>query len=288
MRSVLILGENSFIGGALERRLAAFVGRYRVRALGMHGEAWQAFDFSGFDCAVHVAGIAHVSPKPQMTPLYEAVNRDLALACARRCKQAGVRQFIFLSSANVFGQAACAGQERLIAPDTPPAPANAYGRTKLEAEQGLRALEDEHFRVAVLRPMMVFGAGCRGNYRLLSALARRAFIFPAFGGLRGAVYIEDLAELMRRIIDAGAGGTYHPQTLAATAAQFACAVAAAHGRRLRLTRAFNPLLRLLGRRGVLRRAFGGFCYRADMAARGDADGAPDLLMCVQRTEDVHG
>lgn len=88
----------------------------------MHGEAWQAFDFSGFDCAVHVAGIAHVSPKPQMTPLYEAVNRDLALACARRCKQAGVRQFIFLSSANVFGQAACAGQERLIAPDTPPRP----------------------------------------------------------------------------------------------------------------------------------------------------------------------
>ncbi len=89
MRNVLIAGQHSFIGTAVERRLAAFPGEYAATSLNMHGEDWKSFDFSPFDCVVHVAGIAHVSPKPEMRPLYEAVNRDLAVACARRARVEG-------------------------------------------------------------------------------------------------------------------------------------------------------------------------------------------------------
>ena len=112
MRNVLIAGQHSFIGTAVERRLAAFPGEYAATSLNMHGEDWKSFDFSPFDCVVHVAGIAHVSPKPEMRPLYEAVNRDLAVACARRAREMGVKQFLYLSSAIVFGDAAPAGEAR--------------------------------------------------------------------------------------------------------------------------------------------------------------------------------
>ena len=229
MRKVLIAGQHSFIGTAVERRLAAFPDRYAATSLDMHGEDWRLFDLSPFDCVVHVAGIAHVSPEPEMRPLYESVNRDLAVACARRAREMGVKQFIYLSSAIVFGEAGPAGEARQITPETSPSPANAYGRSKLEAEHGLRALEDGRFRVAILRPMMVFGKGCKGNYNALSALARRAPLFPDFPNRRGVVYIDDLAELIRRLIDEGAGGVYHPQTFLVSTADIARAVARAHG-----------------------------------------------------------
>ena len=149
MRKVLIAGQHSFIGTAVERRLAAFSGEYAVETLDMHGEGWKAFDFSPFDSVVHVAGIAHVSPKPEMRPLYEAVNRDLAVACARRALETGVSQFIYLSSAIVFGDAAPAGGKRRDhAGDVALAlgrlwPQQAGGRAR-PARAGKRALPRRH------------------------------------------------------------------------------------------------------------------------------------------------
>ena len=288
MRNVLIAGQHSFIGTAVGRRLAAFPEDYTVTTLDMHGEGWKAFDFSPFDCVVHVAGIAHVSPKPELRPLYGSVNRDLAVACARHAREMGVKQFIYLSSAIVFGDAAPAGEDGVVTPEASPSPTGAYGRSKLEAEHGLRALEDGRFHVAVLRPMMVFGTGCKGNYNALSALARRAPLFPDFPNRRGIVYIDDLAELIRRLIDTGAGGTYHPQTFIASTADIARAIAKAHGRHVLFARFLNPLVRAMGASGTVRRAFGGFYYREDMADHGFAPGALSLEECVRRTEEGHG
>ena len=288
MRNVLIAGQHSFIGTAVERRLAAFPGEYAATSLNMHGEDWKSFDFSPFDCVVHVAGIAHVSPKPELRPLYEAVNRDLAVACARRAREMGAKQFLYLSSAIVFGDAAPAGEAGEITPETSPSPASAYGRSKLEAEHGLRALENERFRVALLRPMMAFGKGCKGNYNALAAMARRAPLFPDFPNRRGMVYIDDLAELIRRHIDEGTGGVFHPQTFIASTADLARAVARAHGHRALFPRFLNGPVRMLGKSGTVRRAFGGFYYREDMADHGFAPGTLSLEDCVARTEEGHG
>jgi nucleoside-diphosphate-sugar epimerase len=285
---VLIAGQGSFIGGAVERRLSEFPERYAVAVADTRGADWKGADLSGFDSVVHVAGIAHVSPRPEMRPLYEAVNRDLAIETAHRARAAGVRQFVFLSSSIVFGSAAPAGRSREIAPLTQPAPANAYGQSKLDAEIGIRALEDGHFRAAILRPMMVFGAGGRGNYARLSHLVARAPLFPDFPNRRGAVYVEHLAELIRLLIDDGAGGTFHPQDAIVSTADFAREIAAARGKKLALVRAFNPLVRLFGRADIVRRAFGGFHYRADMADCGRDWRALPFAECVRRTEGFDG
>ena len=182
MLKVLIAGQHSFIGTAVERRLAAFPDRYAATSLDMHGEGWKQFDFSPFDCVVHVAGIAHVSPKPELRPLYEAVNRDLAVACARRAREMGVKQFLYLSSAIVFGEAAPApGRTRGIAPETL---ARARGRLRPAASWRRSAAcarwRTSRFRVAVVRPMMVFGKGCKGNYNALAAMRAARRCFPTF------------------------------------------------------------------------------------------------------------
>ena len=226
---MLIAGEGSFIGTAVGKRLAEFPDGYSATAIDMRGDSWRAFDFAGFDSVVHVAGIAHVSPKPAMRALYERVNRDLAIEAAARAKEAGVRQFIFLSSSIVFGDAAPAGKDFEIAPDTPPAPSNAYGQSKLDAEIGIRALEGDSFRAAILRPMMVFGAGCRGNYTQLARFADRFPLFPDFPNRRGTVYIEHLAELIRLLIDRGCGGTFHAQDAVVSTSDFVRAIARARG-----------------------------------------------------------
>ena len=288
MRSVLIAGEGSFIGTAVARRLADLHGSYRAATIDMRSDAWRAFDFSGYDSVVLVAGIAHVSPKPAMRALYERVNRDLAIEAAARAKEAGVRQFIFLSSSIVFGDAAPAGKDFEIAPDTPPAPSNAYGQSKLDAEIGIRALEGDGFQAAILRPMMVFGPGCRGNYTRLSRFADRFPLFPDFPNRRGAVYIEHLAELIRLLIDRGNGGTYHVQDAVVRTSDFVREIAKARGKKMAFPRLWNPLIKLFGRAGVVRRAFGGFCYRSDTADCGLSYQAHAFAECVRRTEAGHG
>lgn len=285
---MLIAGAGSFIGTAVERRLADFPGDYRSAVLDMRSDAWRAFDFAGFDSVVHVAGIAHVSPKPAMRALYEKVNRDLAIETARHAKAAGVRQFIFLSSSIVFGDAAPAGRDFEIAPDTAPNPSNAYGQSKLDAENGIRALENDSFRAAILRPMMVFGAGCRGNYTQLARFVGRFPLFPDFPNRRGTVYIEHLAELIRLLIDRGGGGTYHVQDAVVRTSDFVREIASARGKRMAFPRCPNPLIRLFGRLGIVRRAFGGFCYRKDMADCGLSYQTHTFAECVRRTEVGHG
>ena len=100
------------------------------------------------------------------------MNRDLAYETARKAEGEGVGQFIFLSSMSVYGI-----ENGVINKDTPLNPNTAYGKSKLEAEELIKKLEDESFIIAILRPPMVYGKDCRGNYPRLAGLALRTLIF---------------------------------------------------------------------------------------------------------------
>lgn len=266
MLNIVITGSGSFIGNALRRRLEEFPQDYAAKMVSVRGDDWRAAGFAGMDCVVHAAGIAHVRSDPDMEGLYEAVNRDLTLEVARRARADGVRQFIFLSSMIVYGQASPAGRPWQIRADTPPAPVNAYARSKLEAEAGLRSLENERFRVAVVRPPMVYGKGCKGNYNALVRLADALPVFPALDNTRSVLYVENLAECLRLIIDSGQGGLFFPQDEnTVSVREMARMIARARGKRLRFTRCLNPFVRLLGRRGIVRRAFGDMNYDLNMS-----------------------
>ena len=261
-KRVLITGSGSYVGSWVRRRLESEPDKFEVEELSVRGGAWRGFDFSRFDSVFHVAGIAHVSAEPRMEPEYMRVNRDLAVEVGMRAKAAGVGQLIFMSSAIVYGDAAPAGRGVGITPETPPAPSNFYGRSKLEAEEGLRALEGGGFGVAVLRCPMVYGPGCKGNFPLLASLARKAPVFPKVGNRRSAIYVGNLAELVALLVSDGGEGLFWPQDgeyletggiVRALGEAQSCAV--------RLNGTLAPLARLASRYiSVGRKAFGDLWY----------------------------
>ena len=264
MPDVLITGGSGFIAAAALRRLRELPG-VRAQAASVRGGRWKDLDLSRYDCIVHTAGVAHVSPDPSLADAYRTVNFELTRDLAQKAKADGCSHFIFLSSMIVFGQAARAGERRLISPDTPPAPVNAYGQSKLDAENALHALEGDGFRAAILRPPMVYGRGCKGNYNALRSLARKLPIFPEYENRRSMLYVENLAELIAQIALSGASGTFHPSDgQPRSVSEIVRQICLCHGKTMRFSRILAPLVTLAGGRGVVRRAFGDMAYDASM------------------------
>lgn len=289
MRRVLVTGAGSFIGGAFRARMARFSGQYEVDAVSLRGDNWRALDFSAYDAVLHAAGIAHVKYRDGLRDEYMAVNRDLTVAVAEKAKADGCGQFLFLSSMIVYGPAAPAGRTRVVGPDTPPAPENAYGESKLQAERGILALADDHFRVAVLRLPTVYGKGCKGNYKTLSHWAGKLPLFPDCAGARSVLYVENLAEFIRLLVDDRAAGYFYPQNARyASAVDFMREIARARGEKIRFPRLFNPVLRLLGGAAFLRRALGGIAYEGAMSAYPRDYRVADFSESIRRTEESDG
>lgn len=242
MKRILITGAGSYVGTSVERWLMREPDKFHVDTLDMMGDEWRQADFSGYDTVFHVAGIAHVDPRPEQAPLYYQVNRDLAVETAARARECGVRQFIFMSSMIVY-HASRSMKGTYITPDTQPLPNDFYGDSKLQAEIGLHKLENDVFRVVILRPCMIYGPGSKGNFPRLVALAQKVPVFPAWHNRRSMLYIDNLSEMVRQIILRDLSGTFHPQN-----AEYSDTVeiirhfAGAAGHRIWVTRLLNPLV----------------------------------------------
>ena len=206
MKKILISGAGSYIGISLERFLAQWPEQYQVDTLDVIGDAWKSADITGYDAVFHVAGIAHQKETAENSHLYFEVNRDLAVAMAQKAKAAGIPHFIFMSTMSVYGM-----ESGVITPDTQPSPQNSYGQSKLEAENAMRGMEDETFRVAVLRPPMVYGKNCRGNFQTMKKLVEKSPVFPAVKNQRSMISVDNLCSFVRMAVDEGLSGTFFPQ-----------------------------------------------------------------------------
>lgn len=206
MKRVLITGANSYVGTNVEKWLMKEPDKFYVETLDMKDPNWKQFDFSTFDVVFHVAGIAHVSAKKKMEDLYFTINRDLAIETAQKAKTSGIKQFIFMSSMIVYNS-----KETRITKETKPNPNNFYGESKLQAEQGIQKLQDKSFNVCILRPPMIYGLNSKGNFIKLVKLAKRNIFFPTIKNKRSMLYINNLAEFIREVIDATSKGTHFPK-----------------------------------------------------------------------------
>lgn len=206
MKKILISGAGSYIGMSLERFLQQWPEAYQVSTLDVIGDGWKTADITGYDAVFHVAGIAHQKETAENSHLYFEVNRDLAVAMAAKAKAAGIPHFIFMSTMSVYGM-----ESGVITPETLPAPKNSYGRSKLEAEEAMRAMEDDTFRVTVLRPPMVYGKNCRGNFQTMKKLVEKSPVFPAVKNSRSMISIANLCSFVRMAVDEQLCGTFFPQ-----------------------------------------------------------------------------
>ena len=242
MKNILITGANSFIGTSVEAWLLRNKNEYKVDTVDTMNDAWKKEDFTKYDVVFHVAGIAHVDPKPEMAPLYYKVNRDLTIEIARHAKQAGVKQFVFMSSQIVY-HASKSLKGTVIDKNAQPQPNDFYGDSKWQAEKGLNELATANFKVVNLRPCMIYGTNGKGNFQRLARLALKTPVFPLWHNQRSMLYIDNLCEFVKQAIDHELSGTFHLQNKEyADTVEIVRYYAKVNHHRLWCTRLFNPLV----------------------------------------------
>lgn len=212
MRKILITGENSYIGNHIQAWLEQYGDYYTVLQVDVISDEWEHIDFSDFDVIIHVAGIVH---HPEITDwsVYEKVNVDLPSKIAQKAQANGVRLFIFMSTMAVYGIGKKL-KRNIIVSDTTISPVSEYGRSKYLAEEKLQRLENETFKIAIVRPPNVYGKGCKGNYiQMFTSMVKKLPIIPAaYENVRQSMlYIDNLTEFIRLLIESGKSGVYMPQ-----------------------------------------------------------------------------
>ncbi len=284
MKKVLITGAGSYIGTRVEKWLLSKEEGIVITTFDTMEENFLKKSFAGFDTVFHVAGIAHVSADPSKEDFYYKINRDLAIDTAKKAKADGVGQFIFMSSIIVYGNE---GQKGVIDKDTKENPADFYGRSKLMAEEGLKPLEDDRFKVAIIRPPMIYGKDSKGNYPRLAKMARKLPIFPLVENQRSMLHIDNLCELIYLIIKNSESGTFYPQNAEyVNTSRLVKEIAACHHKPMLLIKGFGWLIKPMRKRvGILRKVFGNMAYDKEMSKHFEnAYCVVDFKESIRRTE----
>lgn len=267
MKNILITGKNSYIGTSLENWLMREPDKYKVDTVDMKDESWKERGFSSYDVLFHVAGIAHVSSDPNMEDFYYKVNRDLTIETAEKAKAEGVKQFIFMSSIIVYGDSS--SSKRVIDRNTVPTPSNFYGKSKLQAEEGINDLASDDFKIVVLRPPMIYGKGYKGNYPRLANMAKRIPVFPDIDNERSMLHIDNLCEFIKVMIDYEESGLYFPQNMDyVKTSELVKMIAEVHGKKIWMISWMNWLIRMMfGRVGLVDKVFGNLVYEKSKIGR---------------------
>lgn len=289
MKKILITGANSYIGTAFENYIKNYGEQYTVETVDMIDGSWREKDFSGYDAVYHVAGIAHSDNgkiSAEKEKLYYAVNTDLTIETAKKAKADGVKQFVFMSSAIVYGNSAKLGKQKMIDKDTPVSPANCYGNSKVLAEQGILALNDESFKVVVLRPPMIYGKGSKGNYPTLSKFAQKLPLFPYVKNQRSMLYIGNLVEFVRLMIENEEDGIFFPQNSEySNTSELVKEIGRARGRKVRLIKGFTWALKILGLfTELINKAFGNLTYDLSISEYKEEYRKYTLAQSIEETE----
>lgn len=263
MKSILITGVNSYIGNSVESWLKKNPDKYNIEKISLRNEDWREKDFLKYDVVFHVAGIAHVSKNPKMKEKYYQVNRDLTIDIAKKSRQENVNQFIFMSSIIVYGDGHKNG---LITKETKPIPKDFYGDSKLQAEKGIEPFSNEDFKVAVIRPPMIYGKGSKGNYPKLSKLSQVTPVFPDYDNKRSILHIDNLCEFIKIIIDNEESGLFFPQNKEhVKTSELVKTISEVHGKKIWVTKIFNPILKLMYGIEIVNKVFGNLVYEKSMS-----------------------
>lgn len=265
MKRILIIGKDSYIGNHIDQWLSnrGMV----VEQLDVLTDDWESFDYSSYDAIVHVAGIVH-QPNCKDWHLYKRVNTDMPIAIATMAKNQGVKQYIFLSTMGVYGVAKKL-HRNLIDEKTLLLADSMYGKSKLMAEEGLRKMQDQSFSIAIVRPPSVYGKGCRGGYISgFTSIVKKLPIIPrAFENVKQSfIYIDNLSELIRLIIENNLTGTMCPQDdKAVSANELLEAISKGIGKKYRSSSWIGMIVKMLGFLPIVTKAYGGVEYSCSLS-----------------------
>ena len=203
MTRILITGKDSFVGSNI-RKYSVF---RDIEEISLLDNKPEDINFGKYNIIIHLVAIVHQKKTiPEIQ--YFIINRDLCLKVAELAKNAGVKQFIFLSTVKVYGKFISGSEpwnEKSLC-----IPEDAYGKSKYEAELALKKLADENFTVSIIRTPLVYGEYVRANMLSILKLINRTHILPFkdVENRRNFTGAENLVSFIDRIIEKRASGVF--------------------------------------------------------------------------------
>lgn len=194
MKKLLITGSNGFVGSYFINK---YENKYEIKKFSFLKDNINTLDCSNIDVVFHLSALVHQMGGASSEE-YEYINITQTLLLAKRAKESGVKQFVFMSTVKVYGEETTSKYtENSICN-----PEDEYGKSKLKAEKLLLELESENFRVGIIRTPIIYGYGVKANIKNLVNLVNKVSILP-FGKIenkRSMVYIGNLCHLVDEVI----------------------------------------------------------------------------------------
>lgn len=263
--NILIVGKDSYIGNHLDEWLTKY--GHEVNQLDLLTEDWQHYDYSKYDAIIHVAGIVH-RPDCKDWNLYKRVNAYIPIELASLAKAQGVNTYVFFSTMGVYGEGK-ALNGNVIDESTELKSDSMYSKSKLLAEQGLTKLSDDNFRVAFVRPPSVYGKGCKGGY--ITGFTRIVSMLPVIpkayvDARQSFIYIDNLCECVRLIVENGLSGAFCPQDdEIPNANDLFKAISAGIGKKYRESIILGYLMTIVSFIPLIKKAYGGISYSRSLS-----------------------
>lgn len=199
---LLITGSSGFVG-------SYFINKYKEK-YEIETFSFLKNDINGLDCSnvnvvFHLSALVHQISGASAEE-YENINVIQTLLLAKRAKESGVKQFIFMSTVKVYGEETNSkySENSICNPE------DEYGKSKLKAELELQKLEEQNFKVSIIRTPIVYGYGVKANIKNLVNLVNKVSLLP-FGKIenkRSMVYIGNLCHIVDEIITQQKSGVF--------------------------------------------------------------------------------
>lgn len=194
MKKLLITGSNGFIGNYF---INNYKSKYNIKTFSFLKDDINNLNCGDIDVVFHLSALVHQMGGASANE-YEKINVIQTIELAKKAKESGVKHFVFMSTVKVYGEET----NSKYTENTVCNPEDDYGKSKLKAEQELQKLEDENFKISIIRTPIVYGYGVKANIKNLINLVNKVPVLP-FGKIknkRSMVYIGNLCHLVDEII----------------------------------------------------------------------------------------
>lgn len=206
-KTLMITGASGFIGSNFIKK---YENEYNIIPVCLIKNKPEDLDYTGVDTILHLAALVH-QMKGAPEEKYFEVNTELTRRLATTAKEKGVGHFVFYSTVKVYGfDGELNNHDFILTENSPCNPNDPYGTSKYEAEKILNSLQEENFKIAMVRPPMVYGEGVKGNMLSLMKLINILPIIPFDydNNKRSIISTENLLYLTHLVIKNQADGIY--------------------------------------------------------------------------------
>lgn len=202
MKKLLVTGSNGFVGSYFINK---YKDRYNIQKFSFLNDDFTLLKLDGIDVVVHLSALVHKMGGASAEE-YERANVTQTVALAKKAKSSGVKQFLFMSSVKVYGEES----KTKYIQNSECHPKDAYGKSKLRAEEELLKLQSEDFVLSIIRTPIVYGFGVKANIKSLVNLVKKMPVLP-FGGIenrRSMVYVGNLCYVVDVLIEQQQKGVF--------------------------------------------------------------------------------